>query len=516
MKKSETSTSYPPVRLHPVSVLFFIGKTVKDLVYPFLAFFISTIVRGNINWLWVGGGVALFLILLISISTLSWYRFVYYVESAGIRIEHGIWVRKKLWLSKERVQSVDTSAGLLLRAFDLVKLQVETAGGKKPEAVLSAIPYREAERIRHAFGLDNGPGHAVEAAQTVSDPIAAAGTAAVSYPEQTDLSADSRQTDDKAPAHAQQRVVETRSLGIRDLLLFSATSGRIGVVIAVVGAVYSQFREWLEQLFSSMNLLSTWFNMSTIGYTIAALLIAAWLVAIVLTSVKEYGFTLKLLDDRLQIERGLLERKQVSVPLHRIQAIHLSQNMLRRLFGLVSVNIVTAGYAGKEGSSAMLYPLLHERQVADFLNRFAPQFNSEVQWQPVERKALMSFATIPLLLSLLAAVPAIIWIPDNWGWLACILPLFTVIWAILSYQNTAWSHGDKQLAISYGSFSKHRAFIPIKRVQWRRVTQTPFQRRKRLATFVVALASGIMPAMFYIQHMPHEKAASLLDWLRNK
>ncbi|MFS0722317.1 PH domain-containing protein [Paenibacillus sp. 1P07SE] len=211
MKKSDDMQ-----RLHPLSVIFFIGKTIKDLLYPLIVFFLTTILRENVNYLWLFGGVALFLVLLVLISWLTWLRYTYAIEPGGLRVEHGVFVRKKLWIGRERVQSVDTSAGVLHRLFGLKKLQVETAGGKKPEAVLNGISAGEGLRISRGLGMTDEersstvntvPDDSSNAASTASSP--AAGT--------------------EAAAHT-SRTLATRRLSIADLAMYSATSGKIGVV----------------------------------------------------------------------------------------------------------------------------------------------------------------------------------------------------------------------------------------------------------------------------------------------
>src|SRR5699024_1446035 len=74
-------------------------------------------------------GVAIFLILLITFSILSWYRFSYRVENEELRIEYGIFIRNKRYISKNRIQSIDLTAGVVHRLFRLVQVQIETAGG---------------------------------------------------------------------------------------------------------------------------------------------------------------------------------------------------------------------------------------------------------------------------------------------------------------------------------------------------------------------------------------------------
>ena len=58
-----------------------------------------------------------------------------------------VFVRKNRYIRFERIHSVDVSEGIIQRLFGLVKVNIETAGGSKAEAVLSAIRKEEAERL---------------------------------------------------------------------------------------------------------------------------------------------------------------------------------------------------------------------------------------------------------------------------------------------------------------------------------------------------------------------------------
>ncbi|GGF89945.1 PH domain-containing protein [Paenibacillus abyssi] len=487
MKKSESAELTTSRRLHPVSVIFFIGKSVKDLLYPMIAFILTTVFRDDINWLWLFGGIAVMMIIMLTIGLLTWYRFVYYLDQGSLRVDHGIFIRKKLWITKDRVQAVDTTAGVLHRIFGLLKLQVETAGGKKPEVVLNAISGREAEQIRIALGLME-----VSQPEIISD-----------VPQATPV--------EKA-APVEQRI----RLSFSDLLIYSTTSGKIGVVLAVIGAAYSQLDEWLAETLDIWGFISYWMGSAQIVWLIVFLIVIAWLLAVLFTSIREYGFTLQLKGDKLVIERGLLERKQVTVPLQRIQAVHLVENVFRRPFGLVTVHIVSAGYAGKEGESAILFPLVRERELAAFLARFTPQYQLADEWSRLGKRSLLSFMLVPVILTLAISIPAIIWIPYSLGWFALLLPLLAVLWSWLRYRQTGWSLLQQQIAIQYGSFNRHRILVPKRRIQWNRLSQSVFQVRKELATLNIALTSGALPALFYIKHLPFNIGMELKTWMIGK
>lgn len=65
------------------------------------------------------------------------------------------------------------------------------------------------------------------------------------------------------------------------------------------------------------------------------------------------------------ISRGIIEKHQVTIPLRKIQAIKIKENIIRQLFGFATVSIVSAGGGGDpekaEGASTILFPMIHKK-----------------------------------------------------------------------------------------------------------------------------------------------------------
>lgn len=142
-----------PKRLHPAAVILnlchTIIQTIKNIILPF---FFVYIVNSNHTVRFYGAiALGVLFIWLVAASIIKWRRFTYRIEDDEFRIEEGLFVTKKRYISIDRIQTMNTSAGLVQQIFKLVKLQIETAGGgKEAEAVLSAISVEEAERIKEA------------------------------------------------------------------------------------------------------------------------------------------------------------------------------------------------------------------------------------------------------------------------------------------------------------------------------------------------------------------------------
>ena len=148
-----------PARLHPVTIMLTFLKQLKESLIPFLVIFVLGL---RDNGLGFPLGIVLTVLFISSLllnSFLSWYRFTYRLEDGELRIEYGVFIRKKRYIPFERIQSLDYSENIFHQLFGLVKISVETAGseGKQAEAVLAAVTKKEAEAIQRSFKNIRGP-----------------------------------------------------------------------------------------------------------------------------------------------------------------------------------------------------------------------------------------------------------------------------------------------------------------------------------------------------------------------
>ena len=146
-------------KLHPVSAFINFMKSLKELIIPFIVIFGVNIFRdGGMSAMFSKGWIGLLPLLIglvvvlfsLIIGIIKWKRFVYWFEDGELRIEYGLFVKKKRYIPFERIQSLNYTEGIFHRPFNLVKVRVETAGSGKigeAEAELTAINREDADRI---------------------------------------------------------------------------------------------------------------------------------------------------------------------------------------------------------------------------------------------------------------------------------------------------------------------------------------------------------------------------------
>src|SRR5262245_8817265 len=67
-----------------------------------------------------------------------------------------------------------------------------------------------------------------------------------------------------------------------------------------------------------------------------------------------FSFSYRIEGNELITQHGILERKQRSIPLERIQEIRVEQGLLHRVFDVVDAKIETGGGGGAEASLSVL------------------------------------------------------------------------------------------------------------------------------------------------------------------
>jgi len=407
--------------------------------------------------------VILFLLAVIVVAMLaavwgflSWRATTYMVTGNSFRLKRGVFQKSERTIPLDHVQSVDTVQGVIQRAFSVYEVRIETAGGgaSEPDASLSALDRTAAQTLRREI-----QGSRTERVEQAEGP----------------------------------KVLRRLSTG--DLLIAGATSGQIGVAFSLLAIGSQFFDNFLSDAFVRRlieTLAPNWLMVLLIFVPVGLLL--AWFLAIAGTVLAYSGFTLSREGDFLYIKRGLLERREATIPLSRIQAIRVTEGVLRQPFGLAAVRVESAGYGEDAGVSTMLFPLLPHEEVREFLAEATPEFAVNPTLQRLPSRALRRYifrAMVGyLLLSIAVAVAWLVVFGSFLGLLAFLLVPPSALYGWLSFRDSGWAFEEDRLVVRYRSLGRKTAIAPRRRLQSREVARSPFQRRLRLATFLAEVASG--------------------------
>ncbi|HLR70468.1 MAG TPA: PH domain-containing protein [Pseudogracilibacillus sp.] len=472
----EESEFSKPRRLHPAAMFFNLIRVIKETILGLGIGLIFTFKEASIFYVFIF--VSIFAGFLIISSILSWLRFTYRVENNELRIEQGIFIRKKRFISINRIHKIDLTANIFHRLFQLVQVQIDTASsGGGAEVSLSAVKVAEAERLRKTLKK--------------------------------------RQTTQTESEEQLEKVYPRKKITWGRLFIAGTTSGSVGIILAAILAGFTQIEELIPQ--NIYNSTFTWIiNQGVIlliGLGIFMLLLL-WLFGIAGTMIKYGNFTIEKRENELFIKRGLLETKELTIPFDRIQAIGIEQSLIRQPLKLVRVFAVVAGGSfDKMEPFPVLIPIIHEKEVEPFLQQFIPEYSElETDFVPLSKRGRKFYLLHASLLFVLLFFPVAYFIP-TFSWIPLILIIGSLGFGWLQHKDGGYAIHGKKITLRKRGLGKVTIMTYHRRIQSLEKKQHKIQALQQLATTEVSLiGSGGLGTHYKLKHLEEEDANKIADW----
>ncbi|GAA0322520.1 PH domain-containing protein [Oceanobacillus oncorhynchi subsp. oncorhynchi] len=474
-------------RLHPAAVIFNIIQSLKQSIIGLLPLAIVIIRNSNTFYLIIGLLVIIGLVILFSF--LSWLRFTYQLEEDQLRIERGILIRKKRTISKHRIQSIDLSQNVIHRIFGLTKVAIETAGNdSSTDAALSAVRMEDGRMLHDELKYKK---HVPETGEL-----------------ETEVSDNEQQEQDEAH-------LPKRTITIQALLITGSTSASFGILIGLFGVAFSQVETLIpDQFYDDATRWLLSLGMQIIIILAIIVLIFLWLLSILYTVIKDWNFTITRYEKELFITRGLLEKKQTTIPLKRIQAVGMKESPIHQLFGFARpyVEIASGEINSSQEVNTIIFPLLRKKEFAAFLSEFLPEYSyrTENLIHP-PKKALPYYLWRSINLPLLAVIITGIFFV-SYIWIPAIIMLVLGIMGFAVFKSIGYAIDEQQITIQTRTISKDTAIIPHRRIQALQQKQHLLHRKQSLATLDMAILNKGAGRHFVIKELRTADSYSIADW----
>ena len=551
------------------------GETIGDDL-PLLMLVIGAIVLGLVL---IIGLVALF-------QWLSYKHLYYIIGPEEFNLYSGIFNKKRVHVPYQRIQSVDQRASLLQRVFGVCTVSIDTAGGSNNKAV--QVPYvqkSQAEQLRtelfarkqYATAVQEGMAPqeaavAVAAASGVVLPQAgAAGQAAVAgsagQAPHNVLDAPAEIWTDVRGVFGGSAVDTgkvTYEYGLTNKeLLFTGLSNNTAFVLVILGILggAAQFASQMAPVLTGMvdplvgqfMLLSgQLFGGNLVAAGVALVLVIAavmWLLSIVGSAISFGGFRACRRDNRIEVERGLLQHQFQGVSVDRVQSVIVKQSFIRRLLGYCELSLGKIDAAAESSAEQqkslsqglVVHPFVKMSRVPEILAGLVPEFAGvPVESTPVApvalRRALIRRGIIQgtgLWLAVIIAIGQLcsnaFIVPDGDGVIALfyintgafigyalclVLFVLDLVGAVLWFRGSGFAYNEHFMQVSNGGFARETVSFPRKKIQFGYTKTNPFQRRARTATVSARTAAGVGGTTIRLIDVCEEDARSWLDWLK--
>ena len=429
-------------RTSPLAAIFFLGKIyqaiAKNAVQSFapLAAFVVAY-EGDLKTSLLLGATG-FLVITGIIAFLRYWFFRYLIQEESILIRDGVVKKTQLDIKFDRVQAVNTEQNFIFRWFDLITLRFDTAGSAGQEGYLPAVKVTLAEDLQQRLS-------GFTAQRDAED-----------------------ETDAPAPAPAAQTLIRYSLL---DVVKVGLTSNRALIFLALLAPLIEPTIESLAGRVERGDVEDAAMDALRIGPLEGFGLLIAVIFAIALTLVtlsiagaflRYHRFELQSDDQRLRSTGGLLTRQEHTVRFAKVQAIHVSQNIMHRLLTRVRWRAKQAASGRESANKHFVVPVAGRelsRTMVDLV--FGREFTdanldpASAAFQRLSRRYIRSrtvmIGVLPSLIALVffwvvagpVALFVLVWIPIG----SCAPGVYTAALDCRS-ARTGWHFAAASLAIA--------------------------------------------------------------------
>jgi putative membrane protein len=400
-------------------------------------------------------------------GTLRWFTTRFRITGERVELRSGLLFRNARSVPRDRIRSVDVTAGLAHRLFRLSVVKIGTGertdGGESRELTLDAISSVEADRVRHRLLAPT------DAAQVESSGVTVA-------PAANELAA------------LKWSWLRFAPLTTSSLVALGAVAGTFGQLIGDVGADAVDVGGVRERLTTA----PLWLGLSVL----AVLVLVVALVGSVLIFVESWwGFRLvREPGGTLRIRRGLLTTRSVSLEERRLRGIAVIEPPLLRVGRGARTVAVATGLGGRRGHGrGILLPPAPRSEAhrvsGTVLSEYpSPTTATLLRHPPVALRRRLVRATMPVLVGSVALWVAPV--PTWTGWATLGLLPVTVLLAVDAYRNLGHALTSRYLVTRYGAGARSTVALQRSGVIGWTVSQSLFQRWAGLVTVTATTAAG--------------------------
>lgn len=459
-----------PARLHPWSILFLLGSSLRGLAAPAVAAIVFS-GRGTAFWVPVALAVS------TSVATVRYLSYRYRLGDAQLTVRQGILFRSERHVPYARIQNLNLVRNPFHRWLGVAEVHVETAGGAKPEAILRVLAIDAVDELRRRVFADRA---------AVADAAEDGGR-------------------------------ELARMSPRDVALFGFLSNRgMVLVAAAAGALWQMVPDdlvggWAE---TAARRASGWLEglplpelpgrAVSVALAIAGVVVA--LAALRALSIawgflRFHGFVLRRVGEDLRAEYGLLTRITATVPRRRVQLFHVRSGFLQRRLHAATVQVETAGGTGHGGGGddddrrgvehVWLAPLIDDSRVEALREEALPGAGiAEADWRPLSRRAFARLARRRAIVAGLASA-ATAGVVGAWAAaVGAVAIALAVVSARLSVRHARWAVTGSAVAYRSGWWVRRTSIVPFSRIQAVERVESPFDRRRAMAGVAIDTAGA--------------------------
>ncbi len=458
-----------------IILIKFVKMTIRSFWPILIGFFVGK--KSSDSFITIVGYIALgFAALNLLGSVLTYFRFYFYLEDGAIVIDKGILRKTKTNIPFERIQTINFKQNILHQIFGVVSLEIDTAGAKKSELTIDALKKEDAEALR-SFILK-------EKAQIITSDANA------------EEIVETEQEEEEVVLH----------LSVPDLFKVGISQNHLksmGILFAFVFSTLNEYTDDVPDLIADQ--LSGYddviVNSGWIMFLVSVIVVGiiSFAYSLITTVLGNYDLKLSIQQSGgLKLVKGLLNREEISVNKRKVQIVSWSDNPIRMMFNMFTMQIEQASSAEADQlKSKIRVPGSYQAQVDRVVKAVFP----EEFYRPEEQHSVSKLLKYRLF-AFLGVIPVLIAIAASFshvGWQSLYFLVWTVfMWFTVSayYRKRSYEVNDELLRNNRGTFGHIYELIQLYKIQSVVIKQSWYQRRKQLATIILSTAAGSVKVPF--------------------
>lgn len=494
-------------RLHKLSPVFILLHVIWQAIFP-LVFGIYTYSYrgdGSTENIMIAAGI-----IIPAFSILQYWFYHYWIKQDKIEIREGIIFKKSRKIPYTRIQNVNVSQNLLQRLLNVATLQLESASGGKPEAVMRVVGLDVVEHIKQKVRVVHSQSEA-------------------------DIQGESEGA--KVQSVEQEETSILHQMTLADVIKFGFISQKGIIYGAIVFGFLAQNQQFMANavkyigwFYTMPDLTRITFAQGLVYISVIGLVLFVFLqmMSVLWALLKFYRFEIGRHESRLHASMGLLSKISATVPLKKIQLYRINENPLHKFFKARTLTIETAGGVNTDKSGIVmrwLAPYIHKDKVTEFVSHIEPKIKvGSVSWQQlpyrswkrVFKRKIIILTLIGLLFLLLTYIPYLS--IRNYIWF--VFPLMIPVAYIYSkkyIRKTGFYYDEDVICFKSGVWFGKQSFVKVNKIQTLRLQQSPFDRMNNMATLEIDTAgSNILLHHVKIPYLENKDAYEIRNFLLNE
>ena len=481
-----------PKRQSPIAIFLIVQNLIEQIIRQFWPILLVVILQ-NFNFQTRGSASSddpyttriLFFIGALSAvgSIIAYFKFYYYIKNDEFVIEKGLFQKKKINIPFDRIQTINFEQNLIHRAFNVVSLEIDSAGSNQKEISIQAIKREKAEAIRAFIMTEKAKSqsaHPLEAQEIVLE-------------------------------EAQQDIL--MHLNPFDLIKVGISQNHIRGLGIIMG-----FGFWIFQTVVDFDFLEESNPMDIINsfgmFLLLALIIISILISLVLTVFQHFNLRFFRTTTGFKVISGLFTRREASANINKIQLIRWQDSILKRIFNIFQLGLFQASSAAVNIRQSINIPGCYAYHINTVRATYFPEEESSPysthQISPlIIGRRVLYLGGIPALAFL---INAILQSSIFLGILALLWPLGIYWTSRIFHKNWKFHISEEGILTEHGIIGTQFTLLKWYKVQAVKTRQTIYQAKKQVADLYFYTAAGTVK----IPYVPLDKAQEITNYVLYK